>query len=473
MTVQIFAFFAEDVNDEQTLGSVSARFAWPLAELVAVLPAALEAVELLRRRLSRSISIGTDVLVPEYQCDRRNYDCDAEQQRQCDSFSPGISASGDFSESNSCGASVAASASCTITVSFIATATGLRTGTLTVNDNSSVATQSLSLSGTGGAAAFFVSPAGNDSWTGTLSAPNSTSTDGPFRTFHKARVTVQSVNKTGLSQVVVQFRAGTYFLQGTENFTAADSGSSGTQIVYENFPGETPIISGGMRVTNWTNTSGNTWKASLPSVSTQVFANLFYNGARRLRPRVGAGTLGTFLRILSTIYSSTPTTNCSVQDMTQLPGPSWECFDRFKFSSTDLAPATWGNLAPAAGNLCGQPAGNPALAGDIEVLVFEQFSTSKLRVSCVDTANQIVYMTGPTPMPQKNASEVGFITGNRYLVDNVQGQLTQTRPMVSGSLRAAPWTLTYLANAGENPNTDSVIVPQLSQVLVASNLLSS
>ena len=33
-----------------------------------------------------------------------------------------------------------------------------------------------------------------------------------------------------------------------------------------------------------------------------------------------------------------------------------------------------------------------------------------------------------------------------------------------------PWTLTYLANPGENPNTDTVIVPQLTQFLVASNL---
>lgn len=381
----------------------------------------------------------------------------------------GITASGDFTETNNCGASVAASASCTITVSFIPTATGARTGTLTVNDNSPVTTQSASLTGTGGAAAFFVSPSGNDSWTGTLSAPNSVNTDGPFKTLHKARVTVQSVNKTGLSQVVVQLRGGTYFLQGTENFTATDSGSSSTQIIYENFPGEAPVISGGMRVTNWTNTAGNTWKASLPAASTQIFENLFYNGARRLRPRLGAGTLGTFLRILSTVYVSASATNCTVQDRTQLPGPSWECFDRFKYTSTDLTPATWGNLAPAANNFCGQTAGNQAIAGDVEILDFEQFSTSKLRVSCVDAANQIVYLTGSTPAPQNHASETGFITGNRYLVDNVQSQLTQPGQWFLDH-STTPWTLTYLANSGENPNTDTVIAPQLSQLLVASNL---
>jgi len=36
--------------------------------------------------------------------------------------------------------------------------------------------------------------------------------------------------------------------------------------------------------------------------------------------------------------------------------------------------------------------------------------------------------------------------------------------------RQRPWTLTYLANTGENPTTDSVIVPQASQVMVANGL---
>jgi hypothetical protein len=85
----------------------------------------------------------------------------------------------------------------------------------------------------------------------------------------------------------------------------------------------------------------------------------------------------------------------------------------------------------------------------------------------VDTANRIVYLTGPTGISQSNASEEGFITGNRYLVDNVQDALTQAGQWF---LDRSPWTLTYLANAGENPNTDTVVIPQLPQVLVASNL---
>ena len=310
---------------------------------------------------------------------------------------------------------------------------------------------------------FYVAPNGNDSWSGTLAAPNPANTDGPFATFDRSRAAVRALNKTGLSQVTVQFRGGTYFLPATEEFTAADSGSASLKIVYQNYPGESPVISGGVRVQHWINVSGDTWKTTLPA-STQYFENLFYNGVRRLRPRLG-GSLGTYYRIANTIYLPASATNCTVN----IAGSGWECFDRFQYSSTDPIANTWKNLAPAAGNPCNQPAGNQAIAGDVELLVFEQFSTSKLRISCVDTANQIVYLTGPTGISQSNASEEGFIAGNRYLVENVQDQLTQAGQWFLDR-STTPWTLTYLANSGENPNADNVIVPQLPQVLVASNL---
>ena len=254
-------------------------------------------------------------------------------------------------------------------------------------------------------------------------------------------------------------------------FSAADSGSAAMPIVYQNYPGETPVFSGGMRVQSWTNTGGNTWKAHT-AAQTQYFENLFYNGTRRLRPRLGGTVLGTYYRIANTVYlnapappASAPNANCAVY----VPGSGWECFDRFQYGPTDPISGSWKNLVPSTGNPCGQPAGNQAMAGDIEVLIWEQFSTSKLRVSCIDAANRIVYMTGRTGFSQSHYTESGFIHGNRYLVENVQDVLTAAGQWFLDR-STAPWTLTYLANAGENPNTDVVIAPQLSQVLVASNL---
>jgi pimeloyl-ACP methyl ester carboxylesterase len=64
-----------------------------------------------------------------------------------------ITASGDFSQTNTCGSSVSAGANCTISVTFTPTAAGTRTGTLTITDNASGSSQTVSLTGTGVATA--------------------------------------------------------------------------------------------------------------------------------------------------------------------------------------------------------------------------------------------------------------------------------------------------------------------------------
>jgi len=56
---------------------------------------------------------------------------------------------GDFSQTNTCGASLAANSKCTISVTFTPAATGARTATMDVNDSANNSPQKVSLSGTG------------------------------------------------------------------------------------------------------------------------------------------------------------------------------------------------------------------------------------------------------------------------------------------------------------------------------------
>ncbi len=60
----------------------------------------------------------------------------------------GISASGDFAETDNCGKGVAAGSICTFNVTFTPAASGTRTGTLTINDNAGGSPQTVSLTGT-------------------------------------------------------------------------------------------------------------------------------------------------------------------------------------------------------------------------------------------------------------------------------------------------------------------------------------
>jgi len=71
----------------------------------------------------------------------------------------GVTVTGDFAQTNTCGTSLAAGSSCTISVKFSPTATGLRSGMLSIADSATGSPQQVSLYGTGATAGSFgVSP---------------------------------------------------------------------------------------------------------------------------------------------------------------------------------------------------------------------------------------------------------------------------------------------------------------------------
>jgi hypothetical protein len=314
---------------------------------------------------------------------------------------------------------------------------------------------------------------GNDQWSGRLPQPNFERADGPLASFDRARQVVQAMDKAGVAQVLVLFRGGTYYVPSTVTFTEADSGTADAELVYRNFPGESPVFSGGVRVRNWINAGGNKWTTALPA-STQYFENLFYNGERRLRPRLG-GYLGQYYSIAKPVIVSAAEAmlpgneNCSVP--VDDNKTKYECFDRFYYMDNDPVGNLGQNLAPTRDNLCGQPRGNPHLAGDIEILNFQQFNTSKLRVSCIDTTNQIVYLTGATTFSNSNYTQDGFQKGRRYLVENAEDALTEPGQWFLDRSVPRAWTLTYLARPGENPNVGDVVIPQTVPPLVRTDKL--
>lgn len=87
---------------------------------------------------------------------------------------------------------------------------------------------------------WYVSPAGNDTWSGRLPAPNAAKDDGPFRTLQKASAVVQPGQTCYLRQGVYR-----------ETLTAACSGTPDSPIVFRNYPQETPVISGADVLTGW------------------------------------------------------------------------------------------------------------------------------------------------------------------------------------------------------------------------------
>ena len=285
---------------------------------------------------------------------------------------------------------------------------------------------------------LYVSPAGNDSWSGTLEAPNAAHSDGPFATLERARREVQNFKKRKRAgEIIVMLREGTYFLGAPLNFSSADSGSEAAPVVYAAYPGEKPVISGGRRVTGWKQVSSGRWVANLDPNGWHYFEQLFIKNERRYRPRLPKK--GYFYND-GPVFVDSQSENCRF--FAQRRG-AYACFDRFSFHHGDLQ-SNYANIT------------------DVEIDDFEKWTMSKMRLRSVE--GNIAYLTGPT---FQNADNYGFIERHRFLVENVKEALSDPGEWY---LDRSNWQLTYLSNPGENPETDGVIVPQLPQLLLANGL---
>ncbi len=145
-------------------------------------------------------------------------------------------------------------------------------------------------------AQFYVSPKGDDTWSGTLAEPNAEGTDGPFATVRRARDAVRELKRTkGLKGPTrVLLRRGTYRIAEAIELTAKDSGAPGRPVIYAAYPSEQPVISGGRRISGWKKGKDGLWVARVPAVAdgNWRFRQLFVNGERRQRartPNVGEG----------------------------------------------------------------------------------------------------------------------------------------------------------------------------------------
>ena len=96
---------------------------------------------------------------------------------------------------------------------------------------------------------FYVSPSGNDAWSGTLAQANNKMTDGPFRTMQKAKEAAATVHN---SPITIHVRAGIYAIEHTLRFSAAESGSKKAPIIWTNYQNEQARLFGGKFLNNLT-----------------------------------------------------------------------------------------------------------------------------------------------------------------------------------------------------------------------------
>lgn len=129
-------------------------------------------------------------------------------------------------------------------------------------------------------AALYISPSGDDKNPGTLELP--------FKSITRARDAVRKggYNRAMQKDFVVYLRGGRYELTDTLYFDARDSGSNGHSVVYQAYEKEQPVISGGLKVTDWKPVADKPYfVASVPQRKPVKSTNLIKdNRSRALNP---------------------------------------------------------------------------------------------------------------------------------------------------------------------------------------------
>ncbi len=220
---------------------------------------------------------------------------------------------------------------------------------------------------------FYISPDGNDSWTGK-------SLDRPFASLQGARDAIRALKaEDGLDNpVTVYIRGGLYELTEPMVFTPEDSGTQSNPITYKAYQNEKPIISGGRKITGqWRDYEGDIKVCSIPEVraGNWNFRQLFVKGSRQTPariPNVGYYKLGMTDEELGR--------------------------DSFKFRENDIK--NWHNL------------------NDVRITLFHSWNESILFISEVDEENKVVSFTGSIGRRPRSFLASGEVAANHYYISH-------------------------------------------------------
>ncbi len=278
------------------------------------------------------------------------------------------------------------------------------------------------------APAYYVSPTGNDAWSGTLAEPNADKSDGPFATLEAARDALRALRETttieGSTKILV--RGGVYRLAQPFVLEPRDSGRANEEVVYGAYPGERPVLSGGKVLAGWKQ-DGSLWKLDVPDIAASEwrFNSIWIDGARRCVARTP--NEGFFRTAGKAPPSEIPSTGEKIVRVA----------NAFKFKPGDIV--RWNNL------------------DDALVVALHAWETSFHRISSIDDESHVVTFRNASLWPFEE-----WGPGQRYYVLNTlegldaPGEWYADRP--SG-------VISYMPEPGEDLSKAEVVAPFLTYLV--------
>jgi regulation of enolase protein 1 (concanavalin A-like superfamily) len=296
---------------------------------------------------------------------------------------------------------------------------------------------------------FYVSPKGNDNWSGTFAEPIKDGTDGPFATLLRAKQAVWELKAQVYlpkgkpidasyigtdypygkgKDIVVFIREGFYTLNEPLVFTPEDGGErvetnlpSGAfewhhlrdnYVTYSAYPGEKPVISGAIPVKNWKK-SGKVWIASFEHGDVSAL--------------IADGKMQTLARMPNKGYYTLKYTPASTSEI--------------PFNNKDIKP--WKDME------------------DNRIVILLRWRSAYNSIERIDEKKQIAYLKKPEDGPK------GFngllVVPPRYYVENVKELLDVPGEWFYDKKKQE---ISYIPADGIiDPNDINISVPQINQLI--------
>jgi len=246
------------------------------------------------------------------------------------------------------------------------------------------------------ATTIYVSPNGNDKWSGRIAEANAGKTDGPLASLVAARDAIRKLKSTSpdgklASAATVIVAGGRYRMSETLVLTNFDSGSEKCPVVYRAAKGAKPVFSGGRKITGFKRGGGGIWSATIPQAAAGKwrFDQLFVDGRRATRAKTPNASWMSFLDVK--------------EETLKKPKAGSKHRQRVKLRPEDIKPL--GALKPAE-------------LGDVNLMVFHKWDNTRRFIGSVDAAAGSVITDGKRMKPWNK-----WRKGTRFHLENYIGAL--------------------------------------------------
>lgn len=280
------------------------------------------------------------------------------------------------------------------------------------------------------AVTLYVSPNGNDSWSGQLRRPNSQKTDGPRASLTGARDAIRQLKSKGplTAPVDVIILPGTYTLTEPFTLTLQDSGTKKCPITYKAAKGSQPVFTGGRVIKGFERGENGIWQTRIPQVAEGkwYFEQLFVNGRRAVRAR----TPNKFYHYF---------------------GPSSEVPIEGKKGQFRRTTQVRGDALKLLQNLDGSE------LRDVTLMAYHKWCITRRFITAIDTSANVIVTIG-----EKLKSYSGWPNNTRFHLENFKAALD----MRGEWFLARDGTLYYMPLADEDMSKAHVVAPVIEKLVI-------